>query len=536
MPDEILSARRLNRALLARQLLLERSAAPIDEVVSRIGGLQAQYAPSAYVGLWTRLSDFSRSDLTAALEDRSLIQATLMRVTIHVVARGDFWPFAMGVRQARRTWAMRVSRDGRTEDDRRTEADELREALAAGPRWIRELGDAGTGFVGDLGLWVDLVRATPSGTWERRRADRLALADQWVGPCDVTEADGLRALVTSYLGAFGPAAWADIASWAGIPVAQARAAGRDLSLERFRDEAGRELVDLPGAPLPEAATPAPVRFLPHWDATLLVHARRTGILPEAYRPRVFSSRNPFSVGTYLVDGHVAGAWSFRDGTISLEPFEDLSAATQREVERERQALEAFHRCPGCRAPAPSVLLPGDRLTELGLRHGRATLHAEARGAVVQLVLRAARDVDPTCRGRVTVPRLRAALGRAVVRRTLLVLRFPVIADLLERVLERRIRGAMGPFALAVRLDRAVVRLRPRALRLLRGAFQRPRQIIHARHRPPRLRPLIVRRPDRSSADVRVRCIAGACQRVSLRRRSARPATSMTAPHTRKPMS
>ena len=90
---------------------------------------------------------------------------------------------------------------------------------------------------------------------------------------------------------------------------------------RYRDEDGRELVDLPGAPLPDPATPAPVRFLPHWDASLLVHARRTGLLPEAHRSRVFGIRNPFSVGTYLVDGRVVGAWSVRDGRIVLDPFE-----------------------------------------------------------------------------------------------------------------------------------------------------------------------------------------------------------------------
>jgi hypothetical protein len=88
--------------------------------------------------------------------------------------------------------------------------------------------------------------------------------------------------------------------------------------------------------------PAPVRFIPHWDAILLVHARRTGVLPEAYRPRVFNVRTPFSVGTYLVDGRVAGAWSVRDGRIRIDPFETLRVHNRREVEREREALEAFH--------------------------------------------------------------------------------------------------------------------------------------------------------------------------------------------------
>jgi hypothetical protein len=148
--------------------------------------------------------------------------------------------------------------------------------------------------------------------------------------------------VKAYLRAFGPAAWRDIASWAGVSLADVKAAGADLDLVRYRDERGGGLFDLPGAPLPDPDTPAPVRFLPHWDASLLVHARRTGVLPEEHRPRVFSTRNPFSVGTYLVDGRVVGAWSLRDGKIVLDPFEALSPPDRRAVEDERAALEAFH--------------------------------------------------------------------------------------------------------------------------------------------------------------------------------------------------
>jgi hypothetical protein len=221
-------------------------------------------------------------------------------------------------------------------------ATRLSGVLAAGPRSVKELGEMGAGFVGNLGLWVDLVRVPPSGTWERRRADRLALAEHWVGPPDVTEEEGLAHLVRGYLRAFGPAPWRDIASWAGITATDAKRAAEELTLTQFRDEDGRPLMDLPGAPLPDPGTPAPVRFLPHWDANLLVHVRRTGLLPEAYRSRVFSTRNPFSVGTYLVDGVVAGAWSLKDGRIVLDPFHELTTADKRAVEREREALETFH--------------------------------------------------------------------------------------------------------------------------------------------------------------------------------------------------
>ena len=339
---EVLSPRALNRALLARQLLLERSSLSIAEAVEQVGGLQTQYAPSGYVGLWTRLRDFPREALTAALEDRSVIQASLMRVTIHIVSRREYWRYALGVRQARRQFALRTPAVGGGEPAMVEAAGRLRPALADGPRWVKELDGLGAGFVGNLGLWVDLVRVPPSGTWERRRADRLALAEDWVGPPDATEDEGLAHLVHAYLRAFGPATWRDIASWAGITATDAKRGGEGLALASYRDEDGRPLVDLPDAPRPDPGTPAPVRFLPHWDANLLVHARRTGLLPEAYRPRVFSTRNPFSVGTYLVDGVVAGAWSYKKGRIDLDPFAELPAGDRRAVEREREELEAFH--------------------------------------------------------------------------------------------------------------------------------------------------------------------------------------------------
>ena len=340
----VLTVRDLNRALLARQLLLERAAMPIDEAIEQVGGLQTQYAPSGYVGLWTRVAGFRREALTAALEDRSVIQATLLRTTIHIVSRREFWRYASGVRRIRRTWLLRVQRGAVARDEAAMQraAEQLRVALADGPLTVKELGGLADGFIGNAGLWVDLVRIPPSGTWDHRRADRLGLAELWVGPEDATEEEGLTHLVEAYLRAFGPAPWRDIAAWAGLPVGDARRGGEGLALVHYRDDAGRELVDVPNGPLPEPGTPAPVRFLPHWDAALLVHARRTGLLPEEYRPRVFSSRNPFSVGTYLVDGRVAGAWSWRSGRIVLDQFGDLSTRDRRAVEDEREGLEAFY--------------------------------------------------------------------------------------------------------------------------------------------------------------------------------------------------
>jgi DNA glycosylase AlkZ-like len=342
VPDRTLTPRHLNRALLDRQLLLERSSSlSIAATIEQVGGLQTQYSPSGYVGLWTRLAAFRRDDLTAALEDRTVIQASLMRTTIHIVSRREYWRYAMGVRRARREWAARVQAlPPAAELEARSQG--LRDALVDGPKTVRELDGLAAGFVGNLGLFVDLVRVPPSGTWERRRADRLALADQWVGPVDATEEEGLAHLVRAYLRAFGPAPWRDIAAWAGIPVAEAKRGGEGLDLVGYRDDAGRQLVDLAGSPLPDPGTPAPVRFLAHWDNSLLTHARRTGLLPEPHRGRIFSIRNPFSVGAVLVDGRVVAAWTIKEGRVVLDVLEELGASDRRAVEAERAALEAFH--------------------------------------------------------------------------------------------------------------------------------------------------------------------------------------------------
>jgi hypothetical protein len=334
MAERVLTERALNRALLARQLLLERARLPIPRALERMGGIQNQYAPSGYVGLWTRLEGFERDWLTRALERRTVVQGTLMRGTIHLVAAREYWLYSVGLRRAATEWYLKTRRADEREARRRGEA--VRSELAGGPRSRAELGELWR----DPHLaWMDVVRVPPSGTWERRRADRYALAENWLHPGDVIEEDGLDHLLRRYLGGFGPASLGDAANWAGVPVAFLKPSVDRLDVRRFRDESGRELLDVARAPLPHPDTPAPIRFLPHWDACLLTHARRTGVLPEDYRARMFHSKNPFSVGAVLVDGRVAASWSHRAGRIVVEPYERLP----REVEEERERLEEFHR-------------------------------------------------------------------------------------------------------------------------------------------------------------------------------------------------
>jgi hypothetical protein len=346
--EPVLSTRELNRALLARQLLLERSSMPLTEALEQVAGLQAQYAPSPYVGLWSRLRDFPRDRLTRALEERRVVQATLLRSTIHVVSAADYPPFAEAVRGPRRAWWLRAARHQLEGADPEAAAALVRERLAAGParqaELVKLLGDHGFPRVvwNGVGLWVDMVRVPPSGTWERRRADLYGLASDWLGSWRVEEGEALEHLVRRYLTGFGPASLADLGSWAGLPLTPLRPVLERVGTSRFRDERGGELFDLPGAPLPEAATPAPPRFLSTWDANLLVHARRTQVLPEPYRERIFHVKAPHSFPTFLVDGQVAGTWRFEAGRVELEPFQPLARAARHQLEDEGERLAAFH--------------------------------------------------------------------------------------------------------------------------------------------------------------------------------------------------
>ena len=341
-----LTERELNRAILARQLLLDRVRLPIARAVERVGGLQSQYVPTAYVGLWSRLDGFAREDLTRALERRTVVQGTLMRATIHIVSARDYAPLAAGIRTWRReAWVQATRRRDLVPVVERA-ARRVRELLADGARGRPELLDAlgvDTTTWNGLQLWVDLLRVPPSGTWEQRRADRFATAEGWLGPAAVSEKEGLELLVRRYLGGFGPASRRDVASFTGLSPKVLAPVLERVATRRFRDEAGEELLDLHRASLPPPDTPAPTRFLGTWEALLLVHARRTQVLPEAYRPLVFATKTPQSVSTFLVDGRVAGTWTLDGGRVRPRPFDPLPREARRELADEAERLSAFMR-------------------------------------------------------------------------------------------------------------------------------------------------------------------------------------------------
>jgi hypothetical protein len=344
----ILGEGELNRALLARQLLLGRSRVPLPTVLERMGGLQAQYAPSIYVGLWSRMVAFDRDQLDRALERRRVAQGTLLRATIHLVSKADYWPMAIGIRRGRReAWLNASYRRDYSAKQMSGAARKLRSRLGDGTmsrKEIHELLGSDSVITNGVNAWLDLVRVPPSGTWERRRADLYAAAEHWLGqpPPELDESEGIELLVRRYLGGFGPAALDEIANWAGLHPKRLAPALERIKLRRFEAGDGTELVDLPRAPLPDPETPAPVRFLPTWDATLLAHARRTGILPEEHRPKVFNTRTPQSVPTFLVDGRVAGTWRYEKGKLTTEPFGRLDVAVRRELRAEAERLAELH--------------------------------------------------------------------------------------------------------------------------------------------------------------------------------------------------
>ncbi|MDP8904220.1 MAG: winged helix DNA-binding domain-containing protein [Chloroflexota bacterium] len=349
-----LSEAQLNRALLARQLLLERSTISIPAALEQLAGVQNQYAPNAYIRLWSCLRGFQREELTRAYESGEVVQGTLMRGTIHTVSARDYHALLAAIRGRLRAWARRVHRvaDADEEPVRERLIDLVRRRLAGKPmrraafEALLAEANAPASLRQTIHTDAEVVRVPPAGTWQRRRADLYGLADDMIGRHeDVAEADGLVHLVGRYLRGFGPAAAPDLASFTGVPSSTLKPILSRMELRHFRDVAGRLLIDVSDAPLPPADAPAPVRFLPTWDAILLVHARRTGVLPERFRPLIFNARAPQSFPTVLVDGRVAGTWRFDTaaGRVTVQPFESLPAGEIEKVEQEAVGLADFHR-------------------------------------------------------------------------------------------------------------------------------------------------------------------------------------------------
>ena len=353
---EVLSTRRLGRAMLARQLLLEPADIDVVDAVERIGGLQAQEPASPYIGLWARLARFDAADLTAAIADRRLVKSTLMRATLHLVSVRDFgslWPAIVPMLENQR-------RQDRLEPPDAKRLAALRErvaAYAAEPRSLTELRD----HVGEVdGLPADelvwwlrrrhpLVHAPTAVPWSFGRRPLLVDADAWLGDSKWSHpATVMEHLVRRYLGAFGPASVADIARWAGLSVARVRAGIEAVDaagdLRDYRADSGRALVDVADGALPDDGVAAPPRLLPMWDSTVLAYDDRTRVVSDADRARVVA-RNGDTLPVFLVDGSVAGRWWAVDERgrtrIELEPFRRLAASDRQTLEELGDQLARF---------------------------------------------------------------------------------------------------------------------------------------------------------------------------------------------------
>ena len=340
MTERVLTLRELNRATLARQLLLRRKRLSPTAVIERLVGIQAQLPSAPYVGIWTRTTSFRREMLERELVSGAVVKANVMRQTLHLVTRRDYALLRAALSEThypeQSAVAKRLARSVRT-------------FAAAGPvttadglaHLEREHGLTG---VAARRAWraarvrAHLLHHHETALWRARPEGRFAALEEPEAH-DPTEA---RAeMLRRYLAAFGPASRRDIGAWAMMHVPEiTRALDRLEPLRRFRDEHGRELLDVPRAPLPDPDLPAPVRFLPKWDNVLLGFADRTRVLPERHRKTVIRMNGDVAQ-TFLVDGFVAGIWRVEGGRVVPEPFEALPRSVRREVADEAGRLEAF---------------------------------------------------------------------------------------------------------------------------------------------------------------------------------------------------
>lgn len=341
---------------------------PVAQMVEHLVGMQAQNPLDPYFGLWSRLEGFRPEELSTLVEDRQAVRLGLMRGTLHLATDRDalaLWPLIAPVMA--RSW---LSSPFRKQLDGVDVADVIaaaRALLEEVPRSSSALGkllqqrwpdrDANS-LAHPVRFLLPVVQIPPRGLWGRTAAATWALLESWLGRPLEADTTPDRA-VLRYLAAFGPASISDIRTWSWSTGLREVVERLRPGLVAFRDQAGRELFDLPDAPRPDPATPAPPRFLPEYDNLLLSHADRSRVIPEAALGRVTGW-----VGTFLVDGFLAGQWRPDRGkagtTLVLEPFEALSEGQRAELVEEAGRLLAF-----------STDATGERRVEFGVARASA---------------------------------------------------------------------------------------------------------------------------------------------------------------------
>lgn len=351
--SDVLTRRQLNRATLARQLLLERAERSVTDTLEALVGMQAQVPRDPYTGLWSRLEGFQPEHLAGPIADRGAVRAPLMRATIHLVTARDCLllrplmdpvserTFRSGSPFGKRLPGVdlgQLTRVGRAlvEEEPRTRA-ELRGLL--GQRWPDRDADAMAYAISYL---VPMVQIPPRGLWGTSGQARWTTIEAWLGRSLPTD-PSLDEVVLRYLGAFGPASAKDMQSWSGLTRLRDVFERLRPRLRTFRSESGTELFDLPDALRPEPDVPAPVRFLPEYDNLLLSHADRSRMGSEEVRARAAAG---WVVGTggVLVDGFLAATWRLERteaATLSVRPVTRLSRADRDAIRSECERLLAF---------------------------------------------------------------------------------------------------------------------------------------------------------------------------------------------------
>lgn len=349
MSTQVLGVRDLSRATLDRQLLLRRVTKPTVEVIEHLVGMQAQAPNAAYVGLWTRLTDFDAEELARLMTAREVVRTSLMRATIHLVSAQDCVALRPVMQRAlEQSWAGSPFVKNLVGVD----IDELLELggklLAAQPMTRAELApllnerwpdrDPDSLVYANTFL-TPLVQVPPRGVWGSTGPSAWTPVETWLGTAVGTDPSA-DSVVLRYLAAFGPASTMDVQAWSGLTRLKEVVERLRPSLRVFRDEAGRELFDLPDAPRPDADTPAPPRFLPEYDNVLLSHADRTRVNPHKQRVTLFPG-NGAVMGNLLVDGFYVATWKLTRDALVIEPFAPISKNDKTAVTEEAVRLLSF---------------------------------------------------------------------------------------------------------------------------------------------------------------------------------------------------
>jgi hypothetical protein len=346
-----LTPRQLNRATLARQMLLEREKVAAADAVERLCAMQAQEPRHPFVGLWTRVEGFRRAELRDALLEREVVRATSLRGTLHLMSAADYLTFR-GVLAPMLNAAVKVLGDRAKGLDPERLLPVARKFLAAGPLTFEELrpllaaefpglSDRALGYA--VRTQLPLVMVPTADRWSFPAVADFTPADDWLGAPPSTD-EAPDELVLRYLAAFGPATTADVQTWCGLRGLRPVLKRLRPQLVTFRDERKRELFDLPDAPRPDPDIPAPPRFLPDFDNLLLAHADRTRIIADEHRPHVFT-KNLRVRATFLWDGQVAGVWASTRkrgaGVLRISPFAPLPRGAADALAAEGEALLLF---------------------------------------------------------------------------------------------------------------------------------------------------------------------------------------------------